>query len=121
MQFSAVVTEKVLHAFPKDTLRTQAWIIKCRRTDFINTNTARVCGDHFGETSHKRDLEHELLNLPLRKVLKDDAVPNKNLPTLNERSDKFDLQVKARDSRAKERKLNTRRHNHTIFQQQKSY
>ena len=77
----------VLHAFPKDTLRTKAWIIKCRRKDFINTNTARVCGDHFDETSYKRDLEHELLNLPLRKVLKDDAIPNKNLPTLNERSD----------------------------------
>lgn len=41
---------------------------------------ARVCSDHFSSESYQRDLQHELLGLPLRKKLKPNAKPDKNLP-----------------------------------------
>ncbi|KAJ8944811.1 hypothetical protein NQ318_013147 [Aromia moschata] len=41
---------------------------------------ARVCSDHFSPDCYQRDLQHELLGLPLRRKLKSDAVPNQNLP-----------------------------------------
>lgn len=44
-------------------------------------NFARVCSAHFSPKCYRRDLQHELLGLPLRKKLKPDAVPDINLPS----------------------------------------
>nr|CAH7712564.1 unnamed protein product [Callosobruchus chinensis] len=44
---------------------------------------ARVCSDHFTPDCYQRDLQHELLGLPLRKKLKPNAVPNLSLPRKN--------------------------------------
>ena len=41
--------------------------------------SATICERHFTPESYERDLQHELLNLPLRKRLKKDAVPTINL------------------------------------------
>lgn len=41
---------------------------------------SRVCSEHFSPLSYQRDLQHELLGLPLRKKLKRDALPDQNLP-----------------------------------------
>lgn len=41
---------------------------------------SRVCSEHFSSLCYQRDLQHELLGLPLRKKLKRDALPDQNLP-----------------------------------------
>lgn len=45
--------------------------------------SARVCSSHFGEADYERDLANELLNLPVRKILRDEAVPTLNLAPEN--------------------------------------
>ena len=40
-----------------------------------------MCSSHFKEVDFERDLTNELLNLPIRKILKQDAVPSVNLAT----------------------------------------
>ena len=67
------------HRLPKDeTLRT-VWINYCCQKDQINVKNARICSAHFDESSFVRDLQHELLGKPPRRILKDDAVPTKRL------------------------------------------
>lgn len=40
---------------------------------------ARICSLHFNNDAYKRNLKAELLGIPHRKILKDDAVPTENL------------------------------------------
>ncbi|KAJ8910936.1 hypothetical protein NQ315_014356 [Exocentrus adspersus] len=47
---------------------------------------ARVCSEHFSPECYQRDLQHELLGLPLRKKLKPDAVPDRNLSQIKIKS-----------------------------------
>ncbi|KAJ8910908.1 hypothetical protein NQ315_003962 [Exocentrus adspersus] len=74
----------VFHSFPKgkdlvsSTIQKE-WVHRCRRNDKFNINTSRVCSEHFTVNDYERDLEHELLNLPPRKILKKTAVPTVNL------------------------------------------
>ena len=44
--------------------------------DRFNFHRKVVCEDHFTEQSFKKDVEHSLLGLPERKLLKEDAVPS---------------------------------------------
>ncbi|KAJ8970343.1 hypothetical protein NQ317_007622, partial [Molorchus minor] len=39
-----------------------------------------VCSSHFQENDYKRDLKSELLNLPPKKILNENALPSLNLP-----------------------------------------
>lgn len=41
--------------------------------------SARVCSSHFEKAEFERDLVNERLNLPVRKILKSNAVPTLNL------------------------------------------
>ncbi|KAJ8980680.1 hypothetical protein NQ317_013292 [Molorchus minor] len=72
------------HRFPKgndvgsSTIRKQ-WINRCKRKDKFNPNTSSICGLHFTTNDYERDLQNELLGLPLRQVLKKTAVPTLNL------------------------------------------
>lgn len=41
--------------------------------------SARICSSHFSEADFERDLVNELLHLPVRKILKGQAIPTLNL------------------------------------------
>ena len=58
------------HRFPKDENLSKLWKNLCKRRDQINVKNARICELHFEEKDYERDLRNELLNQPLRKILK---------------------------------------------------
>ena len=45
--------------------------------------SAKICSSHFRDDDYKRDFANEILNLPIRKLLKNDVVPTLNLATTN--------------------------------------
>ena len=68
------------HRFPQDPNTRHQWMVACWRTDkVINPRTAFVCSNHFREEDFERDLQNELLGLPLKKKLKKGSVPSQNL------------------------------------------
>lgn len=71
----------IYHIFPTSPTRIQKWSQACGRNKQIRVNFARICSAHFSPKCYSRDLQHELLGLPLRKKLKPDAVPDINLPS----------------------------------------
>ncbi|KAJ8971271.1 hypothetical protein NQ317_001173 [Molorchus minor] len=82
----------VYHSFPKgkdfvSSTILRRWVNYCKRGDKFNSNTATICSIHFTQNDYERDIQNELLGLPLRRVLKKTAVPILNL-NLNERSKK---------------------------------
>ena len=64
------------HNFPRDINRQKLWIKLCKRKDPINPKTARICSLHFKPEDFERDLRNELLNLPLRKILRLGSIPS---------------------------------------------
>jgi hypothetical protein len=60
--------------------------------------SARVCSSHFKEDDFMRDLYHELLNEPVRKILKSNTIPTLNL-TL-EGQEKKDRKRKSSENRS---------------------
>lgn len=71
----------IYHTFPTSPTRAKKWLEACGETKKLSSNHARVCSAHFSPKCYRRDLQHELLGLPLRKKLKSDAVPDINLPS----------------------------------------
>ncbi|KAL1492367.1 hypothetical protein ABEB36_010625 [Hypothenemus hampei] len=71
--------------FPKDKDLAIKWLYATGRKDKVNLKYACVCSKHFSDSDFKDNLQHRLLNYsPLRyRGLKDDAIPNKNLPLLH--------------------------------------
>ncbi|KAK9877134.1 hypothetical protein WA026_016878 [Henosepilachna vigintioctopunctata] len=68
------------HMLPTTAIR-EAWIQLCGYEKGSRAPSyARVCSAHFSSNCYERDLQHELLGLPLRKKLKKDAVPDQFLP-----------------------------------------
>ena len=65
--------------FPKDISVQKSWIESCKRQDEINPKTARICSLHFNDSDFERDLRNELLNIPVRKLLKPNSIPSQNL------------------------------------------
>ena len=68
------------HTFPvKDPELTRIWIEKCKNYNLISVSSERglgICSAHFTADDYVRDLEHELLNLPLRRRLKPGTIPS---------------------------------------------
>ena len=61
----------------------QKWVNICKRKDKINPDNARICSLHFENAAYKRNLQYELLNMPVprnRKTLEVDALPTLHLP-----------------------------------------
>ena len=58
------------HKFPKDPKLQKVWLTACRRKDLVSVKNAFVCAQHFRPDDFERDLRNELLNLPLRGLLK---------------------------------------------------
>ncbi|CAH1179844.1 unnamed protein product [Phaedon cochleariae] len=83
---SSKTEEKLtFHVIPrqKDFLSTtirNEWIACCNRPATWNPDNGRICSAHFCDQDYERDLQHELLGLPLRKRLKKTAIPTQNLP-----------------------------------------
>ena len=75
-------TDIKYHPFPKDPKVQRIWILKCHRKDNFNTSIARICSKHFSETDYVRDLRAELMSIPLRRVLREDAIPHMNHPVV---------------------------------------
>jgi hypothetical protein len=69
----------VYHRFPKNQELIKKWIVACKRQDKINPKTASICSEHFLPSDYDRDLQNELLGLPIKKLLKKDAIPTVNL------------------------------------------
>ncbi|XP_031357652.1 uncharacterized protein LOC116181424 isoform X2 [Photinus pyralis] len=67
------------HRFPGDPTIRSHWLKACGRL-VHNCATARVCSLHFRGSSYERDVQHELLGLPIRSRLKKGALPEINLP-----------------------------------------
>lgn len=72
----------VYHCFPKDPAMAKKWRLACKRGDSWSIpKSGRICSDHFLPSDYVRDLVAELLNyVPVKKYLKEDAVPTLNLP-----------------------------------------
>ncbi|XP_057671366.1 uncharacterized protein LOC130903164 isoform X1 [Diorhabda carinulata] len=73
----------IYHMIPTDTELLSKWIKVCRTGKEPPPPHARVCSEHFSENCYQRDLQHELLGLPLRRKLKFGAIPDLNLPSKN--------------------------------------
>ncbi|KAJ8971650.1 hypothetical protein NQ317_015339 [Molorchus minor] len=94
-----------MHVFPKfkdlvsQTIRKE-WVTRCSRRDKFNPDTSRICSEHFTETNYERDLQHELLGLPLRKQFKKTAVPTigimKKIPPKSKSAGKRDERMAKR-------------------------
>lgn len=74
----------VFHKFPRNREKAMLWAAKCRRKHEINCKYARMCSEHFLPSDYADDMEHRLLGLPRRKILKKYAVPSQNLPDEDE-------------------------------------
>ncbi|XP_060519728.1 uncharacterized protein LOC132697954 [Cylas formicarius] len=70
----------IYHMLPADAAMAAKWIRTCGKPNGVANSYVRVCSEHFSEKCYQRDLQHELLGLPLRRKLKAGAVPDKNLP-----------------------------------------
>lgn len=69
------------HVLPKDNDLKNVWLDRCKIGDHVNTMNVRVCSAHFTDDDYKRDMEHELLGLPPRRLLKPIVIPTRNLPS----------------------------------------
>ena len=67
------------HKFPSDITLQNLWLELCKRKNPINPKTAKICSLHFKPEDFERDLKHELLNLPIRKLLKPGSIPSLSL------------------------------------------
>ena len=52
----------------------------CCGEDRLNSNIVKLCSSHFEDSCFQRDLQNELLGLPVHRILRDEAVPTLNLP-----------------------------------------
>ncbi|KAK3923436.1 Transposable element P transposase [Frankliniella fusca] len=58
----------------------ERWIEKCNQpAEWIPPKQLIVCSRHFDASDYERDLKNELLNLPVRKILKREAIPSLEL------------------------------------------
>ncbi|XP_066148952.1 putative leucine-rich repeat-containing protein DDB_G0290503 isoform X2 [Euwallacea fornicatus] len=69
----------IYHMLPADPVMALKWVRACGKKEQKLPYYARVCSEHFSDKCYQRDLQHELLGLPLRRKLKAGAVPDKNL------------------------------------------
>jgi hypothetical protein len=66
--------------FPKaSSMLLENWLKACRRKDVLDVEKSKICSEHFTTSDFERDVRHELLNLPPRKLLKPNAVPTQGL------------------------------------------
>lgn len=83
----------IYHMMPNSLRLRNKWIELCRGKSANCTTYARVCSEHFSSLCYRRDLQHELLGLPLRRKLKNDAVPDSNLPTFVRRKKEIAIMI----------------------------
>ncbi len=72
--------------------------------DSFNFHRKVVCEDHFTEQSFKKDVEHSLLGLPERKLLKEDVVPTEFVHR-HQAPDSFAVARAQRSRKREERKI----------------
>ncbi|KAL3283948.1 hypothetical protein HHI36_018116 [Cryptolaemus montrouzieri] len=98
---------------------TEKWIELCGYDKGTKAPSfARVCSIHFSPDCYQRDLEHELLGLPLRKKLRKDALPDLHLPkgTRPFIKQQFESPEILKDSKKNNQSSNTSRVNQTNIQ-----
>lgn len=67
------------YTFPKDAKMRQVWLKKCGKKEPIDYEHSYVCVKHFKDEDFERNLRNELLDVPIKKKLKSDAIPSLNL------------------------------------------
>lgn len=101
----------IYHMLPSNPQLQSKWVELCTNKKNVKVNGyARVCSEHFSENSYQRDLQHELLGLPLRRKLKPDALPERNLPpkvlaNLNQDERNFKIPMRSSIRIAKKKSL----------------
>lgn len=90
------------HRFPRKQSLRKIWIKRCSRADVINVKNAKICSRHFEAGCFIRDLRNELLGLPIRRMLREDAVPTIHLP--NAKSQVLSQKSAERQLRAQKRR-----------------
>lgn len=66
--------------FPKDPKLCKQWVVFCGRLDNFNTNSSRICSDHFKIEDYNANVLLEQYGLPVRRRLKPNTVPSVILP-----------------------------------------
>ena len=66
-------------SFPKKENIRKAWLLACKRKDFVNLKNAVICSQHFSDDCFERDLRSELLYKVIKRKLKDDSIPSLGL------------------------------------------
>ncbi|GLV44833.1 uncharacterized protein CBL_14596 [Carabus blaptoides fortunei] len=97
-------TDVIYHVFPNCKKLAIQWMILCaKETQGQPPKYARVCSNHFSSDCYQRDLQHELLGLPIRKKLKPEAVPDLHLPKLKptKRKYRIDAQIDEKNKQNK--------------------
>lgn len=67
-------------SFPKDQILCKKWVVFCCRKDSLNTNSSRICSEHFKSEDYKTNTFLEQYGLPVMKRLKPNTVPSINPP-----------------------------------------
>ncbi|XP_054711723.1 cellular tumor antigen p53-like isoform X2 [Uloborus diversus] len=67
------------HRFPVNDERRQKWLLQCGRDAHTDSSSLRICSEHFADEDFERDLQGELMGLPLKRRLKKDVDPHVNL------------------------------------------
>lgn len=100
-------TDVIYHVFPNCKKLAAQWMALCgKESQGQAPKYARVCSNHFSPDCYQRDLQHELLGLPIRKKLKSDAVPDLHLPKLKpaKRKYRIDSQIDEKNTLMKSNK-----------------
>ncbi|KAG5875435.1 hypothetical protein JTB14_038368 [Gonioctena quinquepunctata] len=107
----------IYHMLPTSPEMAAKWSKLCGYKNEIPPPYARICSDHFSPNCYQRDLQHELLGLPLRKKLKHNTVPDRNLPGKNAKIMKQELkkvvEKEQRVENAEEKKTRIQKQPHT--------
>lgn len=91
----------IYHMFPQSRTLALKWAEVCGgKKGCLPPTYTRVCSQHFSTGCYQRDLQHELLGLPLRRRLKSDAIPDMGLPNQNSKKKKC-TQTKQSEKSAK--------------------
>ncbi|XP_060522362.1 THAP domain-containing protein 2-like [Cylas formicarius] len=77
------------HRFPKSIVMRKKWVHLCSRNANSNIANGIICSEHFLPEDFKRDLRNELLGLPLKKRLKEHAVPSQKLFEIESKKSRF--------------------------------
>lgn len=67
------------YRFPQDDRR-KIWIHRCKRLDKFSSDKSYICSAHFKEDDFEIDMRTKIMGLPEKRILKNTAIPELNIP-----------------------------------------